>query len=161
MRRAGGGAPGEASKAKARKTIELWHTLPHTSASAMTKFVERAQANDLGDVSSSRRSLLRASEAYLEKTDYGEMIVKVDVTLHDGSSRPVLMINPFAYLARAFETDGGFHRMCRAAFLKEPPTIDTKWDIILYSDEVTPGNVLSTSNKRKVWACYWTYKQWR
>ena len=32
-------------------------------------------------------------------------------------------------------------------------------DIVLYSDEVTPGNALSYANKRKTWAVYWSIMQ--
>ena len=33
------------------------------------------------------------------------------------------------------------------------------WNLIIYSDEVTPGNVLSTSNKRKLQCVYWSFRE--
>jgi hypothetical protein len=38
-----------------------------------------------------------------------------------------------------------------------PPSPETPWSLILYSDEVTPGNPLATHNKRKFHAIYWSF----
>ena len=35
-----------------------------------------------------------------------------------------------------------------------PPSLEQPWTIILYSDEITPGNALAADNKRKVWGVY-------
>ena len=30
------------------------------------------------------------------------------------------------------------------------------WSLILYADEILPGNQLAYKNKRKMWGIYWT-----
>ena len=38
-----------------------------------------------------------------------------------------------------------------------PPTPESPWSLILYTDGVTPGDPLTPMNKRKFQACYWTF----
>ena len=35
----------------------------------------------------------------------------------------------------------------------------SKWSLILYSDEVSPGNQLKANNKRRLQTFYWTVKE--
>ena len=39
------------------------------------------------------------------------------------------------------------------------PTEDDPWSLILYTDEVTPGNALATQTSRKVYAIYYSFKE--
>jgi hypothetical protein len=39
----------------------------------------------------------------------------------------------------------------------KPATADEPWQLIIYTDEVTPGNPLATNNKRKFHAVYWSF----
>ena len=40
-----------------------------------------------------------------------------------------------------------------------PPTLQSPWHIILYADEVVPGNQLAYENRRKLWAVYWSIRE--
>ena len=40
---------------------------------------------------------------------------------------------------------------------QNPPTPEKPWNIVLYTDEVTPGNPLATLNKRRFQAIYWSF----
>ena len=40
---------------------------------------------------------------------------------------------------------------------KRPPSHTDPWRLALYSDEVTPGNVLAAVQRRKVWVIYWSF----
>ena len=44
-------------------------------------------------------------------------------------------------------------------FLNRPPTADAPWDLIIYADEATPGNILRVDNRRKLLAFYTAVKQ--
>ena len=44
-----------------------------------------------------------------------------------------------------------------ARLLAKPPSPEAPWNLILYSDEVTPGNPLSPANHRKYQAIYWSF----
>ena len=40
---------------------------------------------------------------------------------------------------------------------ENPSTPEAPWTLLLYSDEVTPGNPLATLNNRKIRAVYWSF----
>jgi hypothetical protein len=40
-----------------------------------------------------------------------------------------------------------------------PNDIKHPWTIILYNDEITPGNALKHHNQRKVQAYYWSFRE--
>ena len=42
-------------------------------------------------------------------------------------------------------------------FDAKPPSAEHPWHVLLYSDEVTPGNQLSPANSRKIQAIYWSF----
>ena len=41
----------------------------------------------------------------------------------------------------------------------KPPSLENPWHIVLYTDEVTPGNPLATMNNRKFHAVYWSFME--
>jgi hypothetical protein len=41
----------------------------------------------------------------------------------------------------------------------EPSTAAAPWKLVLYGDEITPGNQLSYKGDRKFWGFYWTVTQ--
>ena len=45
------------------------------------------------------------------------------------------------------------------AFMNRPPSADDPWGLIIYADEVTPGNILAVDNRRKLWGFYAAVKQ--
>jgi hypothetical protein len=77
--------------------------------------------------------------------------------MKDGTEMDMLTVNPHALIHLAFSRGGGFHDLMIRAMLVRPPTPDEPWHLILYSDEVTPGNQLSHANLRKVWVVYFSW----
>ena len=67
------------------------------------------------------------------------------------------MLDPFAFLYKASEVDGGFFRMLKAKLLATPCSPASPWRVALYADEVVPGNQLSVHNARKVWVIYFSF----
>ena len=47
--------------------------------------------------------------------------------------------------------------MFSAALRSSPSTIESPWGLILYADEVIPGNQLSIRHSRKVWVMYFSF----
>ena len=37
------------------------------------------------------------------------------------------------------------------------PRVDAPWRIIVYFDEVLPGNIMNHKGAREMWACYWSF----
>ena len=52
--------------------------------------------------------------------------------------------------------NGAYARLLRTALDSQPPTRCNPYRLALYSDEVTPGNVVSPDNLRKCWCVYWS-----
>ena len=50
-------------------------------------------------------------------------------------------------------------RSLRAAIANVPSSYAEPWHIVLYLDEVTPGNIATPMNSRKFVAFYWTFKE--
>lgn len=65
------------------------------------------------------------------------------------------MVNPAAMLWSAVRENGSFSWMLQAALRVRPPSPEEPWRFAVYSDEVTPGNVMAPDNLRRVWILYW------
>ena len=68
----------------------------------------------------------------------------------------MLYINPFALLHKATALDG-FAALMNRRLVEVPPSPEAPWRIVLYTDEVTPGNQLLMDNLRKMWVADWSF----
>ena len=68
----------------------------------------------------------------------------------------MLYINPFALLHKATALDG-FAALMDRRLVEVPPSPEAPWRIVLYTDEVTPGNQLLMDNLRKMWVAYLSF----
>ena len=93
--------------------------------------------------------MCRGSRAHKEPTPYGKLLVDVFFIALDGTQQNMLIVQPLALLYRAFECSG-FQALVLRRLLLYPSTHDIPWHLILYSDEVVPGNPLARANLRKV-----------
>ncbi len=57
----------------------------------------------------------------------------------------------------AVATCTAFNGLLSSGKAAKPPTAENPWSLILYSDEVTPGNVLATQNLRKIQVVYFSF----
>ena len=64
--------------------------------------------------------------------------------------------HPAAMLYHASGTSTSFANLLRRTAATKPPSVTSPWTLILYADEITPGNQLSHQNDRKVWGVYWS-----
>jgi hypothetical protein len=83
-------------------------------------------------------------------TPYGPL--HKSLTVH---GRRVEVINPAAHLWTICSAGGSYSTLMHNALENRPPNMARPWRLALYSDEVTPGNVISHDNLRKAWAIYW------
>ena len=107
----------------------------------------------------SRWDLGRATALELEeRTPYGTLIDSLKLKAKSGG-RDIDMpiINPQAFLYRAFSLGGSFSKMLSIRIALFPPSPEAPWRLILYSDEVVPGNPLAHDNRRKVWVIYFSF----
>ena len=64
---------------------------------------------------------------------------------------------PGRCLTRVFRKSKRLRKLIDKQLALKPCTPDKPWNIILYSDEVTPGNTHSSQNDRKFQAVYWSF----
>ena len=62
-------------------------------------------------------------------------------------------------LWHCWETCDGWSDLLAEKHMQNPSSIDSPWSLILYTDEVTPGDVNATAPTRKVQTIYWSFKE--
>jgi hypothetical protein len=144
-------------KEKLRKLNAFRRRLPHVTASALAAILAAVYMGDvpeLYDRSSIRESRdLQAEQA----TPFGPIIQTVEVLGKDDLPKHMHIAHPLAMLWVAATECQPFMAFFKAKLLEKLPTFENPWNIILYTDEVTPGNPLATNNKRKFHAAYWSF----
>ena len=90
------------------------------------------------------------------------MYSTIDLEPSEGAGPPRVppklnFIHPFAFLSVVLRTCISFALFVERLFDVNPPSAERPWHVLLYSDEVTPGNQLSPANARKIQALYWSF----
>ena len=144
--------------AKLRKLNDFRRSLPHCSANALASIVAFVTEHGVPDAGGDRNSYRQARDAQTDApTPYGPILQRV--SLFDKSDNPLDMVvaHPLAILWKAVDDCDAFSTFMLIRLKEKPPSRDDPWNLIIYSDEVTPGNPLATLNKRKFHAVYWTF----
>ena len=110
----------------------------------------------------SRRTVKRAR--VLALTDlaglYGPLIKSLSIPAIDKDEViDFHYLDPVAVLARAAEHCQPFQNWLRLCLEQRPPSDSNPWRLILYSDEVSPGNQLRHFNARKIQCVYWSFAE--
>eukprot|EP00438_Fugacium_kawagutii_P024642 Skav216075 [mRNA] locus=scaffold1111:21114:23159:+ [translate_table: standard] len=109
----------------------------------------------------SRRALKRARKDALatDLLPFGELFHTIDVDMTDGSLQQFPVLNPLAWLHLLLTTIEEFRQYFFALIDSTGCDYTHPWDIVLYCDEISPGNVLKPTNNRKLVGWYWTFWQ--
>ena len=143
---------------RAKTHMFVRRSLPHVSQSGLVAVVKHAKTHGLDELPTSRKGWFVARNVSLGDTPYGPMLVEVTLTaIPPHANRKMLVINPFAYLHVAYGQAGGFYNMVAKKMRDTQCSHEAPWRLIMYSDEVVPGNVLRIANARKVWVIYWSF----
>ena len=144
-------------EAKLRRLNAFRRKLPHVTASALAAVLVAVQLNGVPDIHD--RTGLREARDFQSyaHTPFGPIMQTIDVILKTDVSKQLPVANPFAMLWTAVSECGPFSAFLKKRLLQSPPSVEQPWRIVLYSDEVTPGNPLSTANRRKFHAVYWSF----
>ena len=146
------------SAAKARKLNAFRRRLPHCSASALGAILQAVQDTGLPEGGVGRGALRDARDYQCnEETSYGSLIEHIWVKTSTGEWHAIPICNPFAFLLVAVRDCCQFNSFLLARLQDHPSTPDNPWTLLIYSDEVTPGNPLATMNNRKFHAVYWSF----
>ena len=125
-------------------------SLPFATQSAIAAFLEAARNADL-PVAGRKRIRDARDEACLESDGpYGPLHNSVEV-----GGVVFEVQNPFAMLHRCSQTHG-LKPLVQSVLEGLRAVPDRPLNIVLYGDEITPGNALAHTHKRKSWGIYWT-----
>ena len=145
--------------AKLRRLDDFRRRVPYVSMSALAAVlqdIEEHGAPDLG----SRESMARATSAQLRMdTPYGNMLTQLEVVSTDNKNMTIPAINPLGLLVVAYEQGGNFTELFDKAYRASPSTVENPWRLIVYGDEVTPGNVIAVDNLWKCWVLYFSFQE--
>lgn len=110
----------------------------------------------------SRRSIKRSRDKHIAslQTDIGPVMRTLKVQLQQPSKEyDMWFIHPCALLLYMSAECEGFSAFMQHVISKHPCSPNNKLSIVIYSDEVSPGNQLKHDNQRKLQAVYWSIKQ--
>ena len=143
---------------KLRKLNAFRRSVPHVSGSALAAILDEVEQSGLPELHS-RWDLQKATTMELDhETPYGNICDSLKLAAKSGGRDiQIPFVNPHAHLYRAFSFGGAFTKLMLERLAAVPPTPDAPWRLVLYSDEVVPGNALSHDNKRKVWVVYFSW----
>ena len=159
---AGAADPTDKSQSKTLKA-----TLPATALSALVgcgtrtgltkalQILQAAGALHTNDSARAIRSTLQAStvEHAQARTPYGRLVESM--SLGGGELHDWRFCNPFAWMWYMSTLSPMFGEVMRGCLLPGQPMT-----IVLYLDEVAPGNPLRPSSCRKFQASYWFVAEW-
>ena len=143
------------SSDKRRRLHEMRYRLPYASMTALAEFIKLVRAEGLPEVASRTTMYEAKADVLLAKTPYGPILQYVDLTLVDGSTLQNPIAHPLALLWTIARMNCAFTRHFMKCLKDFPPSLVKKWRLLLYSDEITPGDALQGVHKRKVWAVYY------
>ena len=151
-----------ASSSRRRKLLELddlRRSLPRASQSAVQGLVAYLKKNGLPELYNRNDQREARDMKVTDKTAYGPIAQYLDLKPADpaGDNVPLLMAHPLAMIWKAYRECDAFAAFLDARLVAQPCTPDTPWKMILYGDEVHPGDVLGGNKARKFQAVYYSF----
>ncbi|CAK0843742.1 unnamed protein product [Prorocentrum cordatum] len=151
----------EPREAKLRKLDAFRRRLPHLSASALSQLLTELVRDAAIVPELYARTAIRQARDVVnnEPTPFGPIHRSVNVHAVGGGCSKINVVHPLALLWKALTLSQEFSEFVRRRFDAAPSTPERPWSVILNSDEVTPGNPLSTSNERKLQVIYFSFAE--
>ena len=110
----------------------------------------------------SRSSIKRAREAALADTatQFGPLMRAMDISLAvPGKAVSIKYVDPVCLLCHVLECRPGMAALFQERMDAAPPSFQSPWHLIVYCDEVAPGNQLRHQNNRKLQTIYWSFRE--
>lgn len=129
--------------------------IPFVSQSGLAALLREAQREDFPEVVS-RRSIARARDQAVKiVTPYGTLHQTMPLDMNDGKVVDVEVQHPFAMLYHVCSTSAKYAVFICRALTAKPCSVVSPWTIVLYTDEILPGNQMNYKGARKMWGFYW------
>ena len=125
----------------------------HCTMAAKTQLAKQFKDHGIPDAIS-KCSQLRARREYcMVETPHGPVVQSVGLPLTTGATTTWIQ-HPLAMLYHAAREGGAFLSFLRSQYEKHPPSSESPWRFLFYSDGV--GMKVLDHDARKVEACYWS-----
>ena len=95
------------------------------------------------------------SSKIAEVNGYGPLLFKEELATTAGGKVEVQFVNFLSWMHGAHKAGGSFYQLCESHLGPGPA------HVVLYTDEVVPGNPLAASVSRKMWAVYASLKEFK
>jgi len=143
---------------KLRKLNDWRRSLPHCSASALSAILKSIRDDAPPEGVLERYNFRDARNNQMrDPTPFGPTLQSISLVGKDNSVKHMAVAHPLANLWKAVCDCKPFRLYLKSMLEQSPSSPDKPWTVLLYSDEVTPGNPLATLNKRKFHAVYWSF----
>ena len=140
----------EPREAKLRRLEDFRRNLPHMSASALSAVLR--EANQMIPDLTCRNAMHEARDLIMNTaTAYGTLFSVIMLAAITGDNIEFDVLNVFAFLTLAYTECTQFRRLINECLAHTRCSMDEPWRLIMYADEVTPGNQLAPDNFRKIW----------
>ena len=120
-----------------------------------------AAVKDAGELPEgiSRSSVKRKRQQAVDvTTPYGKLLQQWEFDLTNGGKARIYYSPPAAAVYHSSKSSG-MNRLLSEKLLKRPCNLGSEWEIVVYLDEVAPGNQLKSDNRRKLWCLYYSFLQ--
>ena len=132
----------------------------YVSQNALAEILKAVRDADTLPTGTSRSAVKRARQrAVAVQTPYGSLVKEWHMKKLDGTQVAIKYLCPAATLWQTLQSCERFREHWARAHEERPCTMASKWSLILYSDEVSPGNQLKANNRRRLQTFYWTVKE--
>ena len=141
---------------KLARISRLRNKLPYISQSALGSILKLAESEELPTACG--RNIIRAARdaAVQRLTPFGAIHQKIKVDMKDGSQLDVEIQHPAALMHHLCKTSKSFSDLLSRSFSRKPASFSNPWNLIVYADEILPGNQLAYKHARKSWGIYWS-----
>ena len=143
---------------KIARIQSLRSRLPYVSQSALSQILRfAAEEPEMMPGSCSRKDIRQArDDAVAELTPYGPLHQTLTLASSTGEATTLEIQHPFAMLWYACAKSKSFSDLVVRTLASNPGTLTEPWSLVMYADEILPGNQLAYKNARKMWGIYWT-----
>ena len=130
------------------------------SQSALADILRAVRDADSLPAGISRSSVKRKREEAVDvETPFGPVQRTWQLQGVNGKAVEVHYLHPAAMVWYCHRSCNKFRSFLDRRLREHPSSIHSKWGLLFYSDEITPGNALKPSNSRKLQAIYYSFRE--
>jgi len=141
---------------KKQRCVNVRYELPFMSQAALAAVCRYSREHGLPEITSARDVRGERNDMCLTMTPYGTIHRTLELKM-DGGDFTVEIQDPWAMLHHCLGASGWLSKLFLSRVQVYPPSPSNLWHLLLYSDEITPGNQIAHRHQRKTQSIYWSF----